>query len=395
MTVIPNVGTQYQLNFTYDAKGRRIQKEVKVSGVTTSTTKFLYDGWNLVAELKSDNSRLRTYVWGNDLSGSMQGAGGVGGLLLVSCYGTSTTNCFPAYDGNGNVMAWVNASDSSIMGNYAYGPFGETIQASGVMAKAIPFRFSTKYEDDESDLLYYGYRYYKPSTGTWPNRDPIGENGGLNLYGMVGNNPIEFVDAFGLWRSLPFGAQHDTLTRNSFNTALGVIRNPPNEKCRKKMAKTLVDANVGQDEIGSAAASDNPRHFNRNYVAGETAQEVQQRRSTARDAYAQYLQQEEVLFNFIPECWARLEALGRISHSWQDYYAHGIHTSQGFVDPITGSPSGFTEFWPSSYPGEHSRTGESVSDSSRRFTQAETYVALRFRSMLDDWLQACKCVCEQ
>ena len=228
MTVIPNVGTQYQLNFTYDAKGRRIQKEVKVSGVTTSTTKFLYDGWNLVAELKSDNSRLRTYVWGNDLSGSMQGAGGVGGLLLVSCYGTSTTNCFPAYDGNGNVMAWVNASDSSIMGNYAYGPFGETIQASGVMAKAIPFRFSTKYEDDESDLLYYGYRYYKPSTGTWPNRDPIGENGGLNLYGMVGNNPIEFVDAFGLWRSLPFGAQHDTLTRNSFNTALGVIRNPPN-----------------------------------------------------------------------------------------------------------------------------------------------------------------------
>jgi len=43
------------------------------------------------------------------------------------------------------------------------------------MAMANPIRFSTKYDDDESDLLYYGYRYYKPSTGTWLSRDPLGE----------------------------------------------------------------------------------------------------------------------------------------------------------------------------------------------------------------------------
>lgn len=41
------------------------------------------------------------------------------------------------------------------------------------MAKANPVRFSTKYKDDESDLLYYGYRYYKASTGTWLGRDPL------------------------------------------------------------------------------------------------------------------------------------------------------------------------------------------------------------------------------
>src|SRR5208283_3739186 len=50
------------------------------------------------------------------------------------------------------------------------GPFGEVIRATGPMAKANPFRFSTKYQDDETDLLYYGYRYYNPAMGRWLSR---------------------------------------------------------------------------------------------------------------------------------------------------------------------------------------------------------------------------------
>ena len=57
------------------------------------------------------------------------------------------------------------------------GPFGEVIRATGPMAKVNPLRFSTKYQDDESDLLYYGYRHYKSPTGTWLNRDPVVELG--------------------------------------------------------------------------------------------------------------------------------------------------------------------------------------------------------------------------
>jgi len=137
-------------------------------------------------------------VWGTDLSGSPQGAGGVGGLLEVSSVGTATTNCFVAYDGNGNVAALVNAADGTVVGNYEYGPFGEVIRATGPMAKANPLRFSTKYDDDESDLLYYGYRYYKPSTGTWANRDPMEEEGGLNSYGLVDNDAMNYFDPLGL-----------------------------------------------------------------------------------------------------------------------------------------------------------------------------------------------------
>jgi RHS repeat-associated protein len=51
------------------------------------------------------------------------------------------------------------------------------IRATGPMARANPFRFSTKYQDDETDLLYYGVRYYKPSTADWLSRDPIDEPG--------------------------------------------------------------------------------------------------------------------------------------------------------------------------------------------------------------------------
>ena len=47
-------------------------------------------------------------------------------------------------------------------------------------------------------VSYYGYRYYTPQTGRWINRDPIEEEGGLNLYGFVGNDGVNFVDIFGL-----------------------------------------------------------------------------------------------------------------------------------------------------------------------------------------------------
>jgi RHS repeat-associated protein len=198
MTVKTNVGPQYLLTFAYDAKSRRIQKTVTTNGISISTNRFLYDGWNLIAEVGTSGALVRSYVWGNDLSGSLQGAGGVGGLLEVSYYGSSTTNCFPAFDGNGNVMALVNAADGTSVANYAYGPFGELMQKTGLMANNNPFRFSTKYQDDESDLLYYGYRFYKPSTGTWLSKDPIGEKGGKNIYGFLGNAGINKIDAFGL-----------------------------------------------------------------------------------------------------------------------------------------------------------------------------------------------------
>jgi len=206
LTVNTNAGPQYQLTFGYDSQGRRIQKSVVSNSVPLATINYLYDGWNLIAEVASGGSLIRNYVWGTDLSGSAQGAGGVGGLLEVTYHGAAVTNAFAAYDGNGNVSALVNAGDGTLVAGYEYGPFGEVIRQTGPMAKANPIRFSTKYQDDESDLIVYPYRPYKASTGTWPNHDPLQEQGGLNLYGFVANNPISYVDPFGLLLSATGGS---------------------------------------------------------------------------------------------------------------------------------------------------------------------------------------------
>jgi RHS repeat-associated protein len=66
------------------------------------------------------------------------------------------------------------------------------------MAKVNPFLFSTKYYDWETGLYYYGYRYYNPSTGRWLSRDPLGEQGGKNLYCLCFDCPIDGVDPLGM-----------------------------------------------------------------------------------------------------------------------------------------------------------------------------------------------------
>ena len=213
-------GSLLQLLFTYDYQGRRIQKMVSTKNgscyVGEYTNNYAYDGWNCIAILTSSFNLLNSFLWGSDVSGSLQGAGGVGGLLAENIVGNGVQ--FVAYDGNGNVAALVNATNGITSANYDYGPFGELIRATGPMAKLNPFRFSTKYDDDESDFLYYGRRYYNPSTGRWPSRDPMEELGSILItqdvvdedaesendgspYRFANNNPITETDTLGLWPS--------------------------------------------------------------------------------------------------------------------------------------------------------------------------------------------------
>ena len=76
--------------------------------------------------------------------------------------------------------------------------FGEVLRESGPMAKANPLRFSTKYQDEETGLLYYGLRNYSPDTGRWTSGDPLEEYAGLNIYEFALNEPVGTVDLFGL-----------------------------------------------------------------------------------------------------------------------------------------------------------------------------------------------------
>ena len=188
------------VTYTYDYRSRRIGK---VAGETTHS--FLYDGWNLIQETIHHSSFIihNFYVWGLDLSGSLQGAGGVGGLLAVISplplgdgQGEGCTAYLPCYDANGNVCEY-SSTCGCIVGHYKHSPVGETVAQSGELADSFAFRFSTKYRESEENLYYYGYRYYSPELGRFICRDPIHEVGGNNLF-VFRNDMISFVDVLGL-----------------------------------------------------------------------------------------------------------------------------------------------------------------------------------------------------
>lgn len=104
----------------------------------------------------------------------------------------------------GNILWLTGASwdgKRGSVGPHGYEPFGEEIPRRGVGAQ--PFRFSTKCHDEETGLLHCGF--YAHHWGRWLSKDPIGERGGVNLYGFVGNDPCNWVDVLGRERYQPGG----------------------------------------------------------------------------------------------------------------------------------------------------------------------------------------------
>ena len=181
------------ISFKYDYQNRRVEKAVKQNG-TTTTTRYLWEGSNMVAEFNpaSSSTMTATYLWGLDTSGSLGGAGGVGGLLMVT---QSGGNAFPVYDSNGNVRAYLNGS-GGFAAVFDHGTFGEKLSSS--VTGSYFFRFASKYYDEETGLYQYNERYYSPNLGRFINRDPIEEGGGVNLYGYCANDGINQSDYLGM-----------------------------------------------------------------------------------------------------------------------------------------------------------------------------------------------------
>jgi hypothetical protein len=124
---------------------------------------------------------------------------------------------FYAYDGNGNVAALVKASDGTTSANYEYGPFGEGMRATGLIANENRFQFSTKRTDRTTELNLYEFRVRRPALD-WASRDPLASRSALLDASQTGgapaaddpeieptlfvrNDPISRFDSLGLWPS--------------------------------------------------------------------------------------------------------------------------------------------------------------------------------------------------
>jgi len=197
----------YDVTFGYDSEGRRYRKHViqfkNGTLVSEEEITFVWDGWDMIYERHQLTSGLTTlerkYMWGPDIAdGGAGGAGGAGGLLLIrETKGNTTQDIYPLYDGTGHVVALTNAN-KDLLAAYAYGPFGELIHATGPAAQANPWRYATKYRDEETGLYYFGRRYLDPVTGQWLSRELLGEDESLNLYAYCHNDPVNKVDVLGL-----------------------------------------------------------------------------------------------------------------------------------------------------------------------------------------------------
>ncbi len=147
----------------------------------SDTDPYLWYEWLLLRERVSNSSGATNdieYVWGPDLSGSFQGAGGIGGLLAVSFGGAYY---FPFYDQIGNVLGYADES-GAVAAVYEYDAYENLLDSTGPLAGFFRHRFSTKLLDPDTGLYYYGYRWYFPALGRWLSRDPIEEElSGLSL----------------------------------------------------------------------------------------------------------------------------------------------------------------------------------------------------------------------
>lgn len=191
--------------FGYDPLGRRVSK-VSTGTLNTSTT-YLSDGDREIAEYDGTGATLqRRYVYGPGIDEP---------IVRVDVSGVSSAHYYTHQDGLGSVVA-VTDNTGAVVEKDGYGVYGESASLTG-----NPYRFTGRRLDPETGLYYYRARYYSASLGRFMQNDPIGYDGGDNLYAYVGNDPINLNDPTGLLKySLSVDAA--TYVAIGVNVSLGV-----------------------------------------------------------------------------------------------------------------------------------------------------------------------------
>ncbi|HMO52763.1 MAG TPA: RHS repeat-associated core domain-containing protein, partial [Kiritimatiellia bacterium] len=191
--VVTKLGATNLLANRYDGLGRRVQ--ATIGGTNIVRYVYLPGTFLVLATLDGANNLLETFTHGPDLSGTLGGAGGIGGILSQTKHQGQSTTHFLHPDSMGNVVMTADES-GAVSSSYRYTPFGRHYAKTGPFISR--FTFSSKEFDPVTGLGYWGYRFYSPGLGRWVNRDPIGERGGVNLFNYVYNRACNSHDSLGL-----------------------------------------------------------------------------------------------------------------------------------------------------------------------------------------------------
>jgi len=151
--------------------------------------------------------------------------------------GANYTPYYYHADGLGSITGLSDATGTMVQ-TYGYDAFGNvTVSGSGNVAQ--PFMFTGREYDAETSMYFYRARYYDPTVGRFVTKDPIGFGGGdYNLYGYVGNNPINFSDPDGLFAQVipPLLIYGPSVIATAWMAIKEIAKNPPRSesKCETK-----------------------------------------------------------------------------------------------------------------------------------------------------------------
>jgi RHS repeat-associated protein len=179
---VSSLGSQ-DVWYKYDALGRRIERNKGVAlpiPLATETTRLVYDGADVVRDRDANGATIADYLNGPGIDNKFrQTVSGTASYFVTDHL--STTRGLS--DASGNVTS-----------SLTYDSFGNVVSGSA----STRYTYTGREFDSDTGLMYYRERWYDPQQGRFVSEDPIGLDGGINLFAYVANNPVDATDPLGL-----------------------------------------------------------------------------------------------------------------------------------------------------------------------------------------------------
>jgi RHS repeat-associated protein len=206
MTAFYHLGGRSQ-TYTWDADNRLV-KITPYTPLSTATTSIQYDGLGRFIKITDDLTSFgggiteHRFLWcGDELCQSRTASDSVQEHFYEEGIHTLIAGHESTYaikDHLGSVHKNIGINSQSVYASFYYNPYGGFYRSSQTGTNLDEFRYAGMFYLPEAELYFTRYRAYDPSTGRWLSRDPIEEDGGINLYGYVEGNPVNLVDPLGL-----------------------------------------------------------------------------------------------------------------------------------------------------------------------------------------------------
>jgi RHS repeat-associated protein len=180
--------------FTYDPSGKRLTKRIESKSKKAKIFRFFYLGDTEIGSVDEKGVIVELKIPGNPNNPE---APSIAIEIRKEIY-------VPLYDLQGNITCLLDPQRRKVVETYRYSVYGEE-EIINDMGRSVsdssvgnPWRYKGKRVDKEMGLMYFGYRYYDAQVGRWVSPDPLGAIDGPNLYAYARNNPMKYVDYFGL-----------------------------------------------------------------------------------------------------------------------------------------------------------------------------------------------------